>query len=135
MPTYPNLVEERDLNSRKCGSDSHRGHMTKGIPKDIRSTMRKRARKTLFKLGVPYRCNKCGGFPIKIPADLPPELVEIKIDLDNRVSELQANHINKNLLDLDPVNLEWLCPACHKNADKVTAKNVSPKGDEHGYGI
>lgn len=52
------------------------------------------------------------------------------------MAQLQVNHINKNVLDNDPVNLEWMCPSCHKYKDSATEKGVSIKGDdEHGYGI
>jgi hypothetical protein len=46
---------------------------------------------------------------------------------------LDANHRNKNVLDNDPVNVEWLCRSCHKNYDSQTGKGVSVRGDEHGY--
>jgi hypothetical protein len=49
------------------------------------------------------------------------------------MESLEANHINKILSDLDPVNLEWLCKSCHKYADSATAKGVSSVGDEYGY--
>lgn len=48
---------------------------------------------------------------------------------------LQANHKNKVLSDIDPANLEWLCPSCHKEKDAKTEVGVSIKGDEWGYGL
>lgn len=51
------------------------------------------------------------------------------------MATLQANHINKNIMDNDPVNLEWLCASCHKEIDQTTAKGVSVKEDEFGYGF
>jgi hypothetical protein len=38
-------------------------------------------------------------------------------------------------MDNDPVNLNWRCPSCHKKSDSKTAKGVSQKGDEFGYGL
>lgn len=49
------------------------------------------------------------------------------------MGELQAQHINKVWSDLDPVNLEWLCPSCHKEEDQQTAPGVSLVEDEFGY--
>jgi len=51
------------------------------------------------------------------------------------MGQLQVNHINKDVLDNDPVNLEWLCAGCHKNKDKQTEKGESIVGDEYGYGL
>lgn len=47
---------------------------------------------------------------------------------------LQANHINKNIYDNDPSNLEWLCASCHKERDQQTEKGVSVIDNEFGYG-
>jgi uncharacterized protein YlaI len=49
------------------------------------------------------------------------------------MASLQVNHINKDILDNDPVNLEWVCSSCHKLIDSQTEKGVSIKGDEFGY--
>jgi hypothetical protein len=68
-----------------------------------------------------------------LPSDAPDELT-LSSNPD-KVSQLQVNHINKDIMDNDPVNLEWLCPSCHKLKDKQTARGVSLKGDEWGYGI
>jgi hypothetical protein len=39
-------------------------------------------------------------------------------------------------MDNDLVNLEWLCPSCHKLEDSKTEKGVSQKGtNTHGYEI
>ncbi len=51
------------------------------------------------------------------------------------IGSLQANHINKVLEDIDPVNGEWLCASCHKEEDSLTEKGVSKVGDEYGYGF
>ena len=104
-------------------------------PVDLRSTGRKRARRVLFKeVDVGNRtfaceCNRecvhhlgsvCGYTPTG-------EL--------NRSNNLDVNHINKNLADVDPANLEFLCRKCHLNADRATAKGVSAIKDEFGYGL
>lgn len=48
---------------------------------------------------------------------------------------LQVQHANKNVMDNDPANLEWLCASCHKVEDSQTGVGESLKGDEHGYGL
>lgn len=51
------------------------------------------------------------------------------------MAALQANHINKDITDNDPVNVEWVCVSCHKYLDMQTEKGVSTKGDEYGYDL
>lgn len=46
---------------------------------------------------------------------------------------LQANHINKNIMDNDPYNLQYLCPSCHKEKDQQTEKGISLVDNEFGY--
>lgn len=113
--------------------------MSRRTPKDARSTGRKRGRAKLFTTRRPYYCDPhngrgCGRGPIELPSNAPKlELAPI----EKRVAglELECNHINKNILDNDPVNLEWLCKSCHKRADQQTDKGVSVLQDEFGYGI
>lgn len=50
------------------------------------------------------------------------------------MSQLQVNHINKNVLDNDTANLEWVCPQCHKLIDSQTEKGVSTGSEDMGYG-
>jgi hypothetical protein len=83
-------------------------------PLDPRSTYRKQARKVLTKIGRPFRCAKCGWAPVGT--------------LD-RKNNLDCNHKNKVLSDLDPSNLEWLCRTCHRAEDRATEKGISK--DEH----
>jgi len=107
----------------------------KGTPKDPRSTQRKRARRLLFRLGLPYVCNECGKSPIHLPDDAPKHLQLAPMSM-RTVSQLQANHINKNIHDNDPSNLEWLCPSDHRLKDNLTPKGVSVKGyDDMGYDL
>lgn len=97
--------------------------LKKGEVKDLRSTGRKRARVVLLKAVadgmIRFECNRCQWCP---EGEL------------TRSNNLDANHINKNLEDIDLANLEWLCRSCHKLADSVSAKGVSTIKDEFGYG-
>lgn len=90
-----------------------------GEVRDPRSTGRKRGRKVLQNSGRPYECEcrdsshvwhegTCGWKP----------------ESQSRSETLDVNHKNKNLLDNDPVNLEWLCRRCHKAIDSRTEKGV-----------
>lgn len=92
--------------------------------KDARSQARKRARAILQELvdegEREFRCASCGWAPVG-------ELT--------RSNNLDANHINKNILDDDPANLEWLCRPCHKRKDSQTDKGVSVIEDEQGYNL
>ena len=54
---------------------------------------------------------------------------------ERTLSKLEANHKNKNIMDNDPQNLEWLCPRDHKLEDSKTEKGVSKIQDEFGYGL
>lgn len=104
--------------------------------KDPRSTGRKRGRRVLEREGLPYWCGAtrdggvrdgyCGRSPVDpdAPGGHYPGM-----------SQLQVNHLNKNVMDNDPVNLVWACPSCHKKQDSRTEKGVSTKGDEHGYAV
>ena len=107
------------------------------IPADERSTGRKRGRLKLFRSGRAYRCTDCWTKGIlTAPPTLPPDCPK---SFTNFVAgtlkhTLQCNHINKNVLDNDPANLEWLCATCHKLKDQTTSKGVSVIDDEFGYG-
>lgn len=115
-------------------------------PKDPRSTGRKRARKTLERIGRPYFCgsNDEGDLVsrvIRLPSGRQatvgcgrsPSLQDAPGGYYPSMAPLECNHINKKILDNDPVNLEWLCKSCHKDADSATVKGVSIVGDEYGY--
>lgn len=96
--------------------------MGTGTPVDLRSTGRKRARSILLKAVeqelVAFACNQCGWTPIG------------KL---SRSNNLDVNHINKNLEDVDLANLEFLCRKCHKEKDSQTERGVSVIDDEFGY--
>lgn len=111
-------------------------------PLDPRSTQRKRARKILFREEIPYICGAphyregayfCKHSPTKLPENAPQtlELAPVGMRIDGLA--LQANHISKDIMDNDLVNLEWLCASCHKLEDSKTGKGVSQKSDPHGY--
>lgn len=106
----------------------------RGVPKDPRSTQRKRARKILFNIGRDYICIDCECSPVELPRDAPRHLRLAPLD-KRTVGSLQADHENKNILDNDAANLNWRCPSCHKLSDKRTAKGVSTKEDEFGYDL
>ena len=97
---------------------------------DARSTGRKRLRKVLLNLvkagELEYCCNNCGYVP-SIPWNVPSRSGDI----------LDANHKNKNWLDCDPVNGEFLCRPCHYEKDRATEKGVAKEeyNDPYGYGI
>lgn len=110
--------------------------------KDARSTGRKRGRRTLEKQERPYWCRSTleGGFKTETIRGQVAGCGRSPTDPNAPgghypgMSQLQVNHINKNILDNDPANLEWVCPACHKLIDSQTEKGVSTKaGDEWGY--
>lgn len=103
---------------------------------DARSTMRRRARGVLETTDRPYFCGSksdgtmdvqewgCGRSPVLsvAPGGMYPAM-----------GALQANHINKNIYDNDPSNLEWLCASCHKERDQQTEKGESVLENEFGY--
>ncbi len=96
--------------------------------RDPRSTGRKRARRVLIKLVESgerdYCCAVCGHIPT------------ISYKESSRKGDiLDANHINKNWLDNDSANLEWLCRPCHYEKDRSTGKGVSSVEDEFGFNI
>ena len=95
--------------------------------KDPRSTGRKRARRTLERTGRPYACEcvgncrrvDCGSnFTSDGKCGYRPQGEQ------SRSNTLDANHKNKNWLDNDPANLEWLCRPCHRAIDRQTEKGV-----------
>jgi hypothetical protein len=112
--------------------------MTSSVPKDIRSTGRKRARAVLFKTKRLYACAICNVTTSLRPPEAPIDFEEFwPTSFETLVPDiphaLHANHINKNLLDVDPANLEWLCPKCHKKKDLQTSVGESTIDNEFGY--
>lgn len=102
------------------------------VPKDPRSTGRKRGRAALFNLwpDVPYTCSECGKVPIRRPPDMPED---IDFESGTLNHSLQVQHINKDVLDNDEVNLKWMCASCHKLEDQQSGVGESLKDNEFGY--
>lgn len=117
--------------------------MTTDEPLDPRSTGRKRGRAVLKEIGRPEWCGSTqeGGVKVevynnvKVGCGRSPVREDAPGGYYPSMETLQVNHINKNVLDNDPVNLEWLCASCHKVKDSQTEKGESAKGDEYGYGL
>lgn len=98
--------------------------------KDARSTGRKRLRAALLKLveegELEYVCKHCGHIP-SIPWT----------EKSRSGDFLDANHINGNWLDCDPVNGEFLCRPCHLKYDRHTKIEIQRTTgfDDYGYGV
>lgn len=96
--------------------------------KDWRSTGRRKARRTLYRAYVIYKCNYpgCGVTTKEPPSDAPAWFDEVwpkdKRELDY---PLQANHKTKDLTQNDESVLEWLCAPHHKLVDSQTEIGVS----------
>lgn len=114
---------------------------------DPRSTMRRRARAVLEEIDRPYFCGSTstGSFDMPKPEGYDPSgrpypcgrspiLASAPGGLFAAMGALQANHINKNIMDNDPANLQWLCASCHKEKDSQSEVGVSVIKDEFGYG-
>lgn len=115
----------------------------KDEPLDPRSTGRKRGRAALEAIGRPYWCRSTdeGGVnteyidSVKVGCGRSPSDENAPGGYYTGMGQLQVNHINKKILDNDPVNLEWVCSRCHKYLDRQTAPGESIRGDEYGYGL
>jgi len=107
------------------------------VAKDPRSTQRKRARRILEQRGVPVVCGMrasgtfgedgCGRTPD------PNWAHEAYGGVYTGMAPLQVDHISKNIMDNDGVNLQYLCASCHRDKDNKTAKGVSRVENEYGY--
>lgn len=94
----------------------------------------------MFSEGIAYICGEphyredgtwCKKSPTKLPKDAPQNLELSEVQVEGMT--LQVNHINKDILDNDLHNLEYLCVSCHKKEDLKTEKGVSQRESEHGY--
>lgn len=94
-------------------------------PKDPRSTGRKRGRAVLQKSKRRYEC-EC----VDEDHDWHEGKCAWKPDKQSRSQTLDVDHLNKNVLDNDPINLRWKCRRCHKASDAKTAKGVMPDTEE-----
>jgi hypothetical protein len=88
---------------------------------DWRSTGRRKARRALYASFQEYKCFDCGKSTVEPPKDAPTWFDEIWPE-EERVltSQLQANHLTKDLKVNTEEYLEWLCPSCHKIKDSKT---------------
>lgn len=111
-------------------------------PLDPRSTGRKRGRAVLVAIERPYWCGSTQEGDVKVEhfgnvtvgCGRSPRVADAPGGYYPSMAELQVNHINKDILDNDPVNLQWLCVSCHKKKDSQTDKGESIKGpNELGY--
>jgi len=111
-------------------------------PLDPRSTGRKRGRAVLKEVGRPYWCGSTddGGVKqewfgnVKVGCGRSPSDPDAPGGYYPTMGQLQVNHINKNVLDNDPVNLEWMCSSCHKIKDQQTEVGESIRGpNELGF--
>lgn len=116
-------------------------------PLDPSSTGRRRGRKVLEQEGLPYWCRSTReggvnreqvrtpqGRTVWVGCGRSPTEPNAPGGMHPAMETLQVNHKNKDILDNDPVNLEWICSSCHKYVDMQTEPGVSIKGDEYGYG-
>jgi len=88
---------------------------------DWRSTGRRKARRELFTSYTEYKCSSCSKSTKEPPKDAPTWFEEIWPE-ENRtlLSQLQANHLTKDVTINTIDFLEWLCPSCHKIKDSKT---------------
>ena len=98
----------------------------KGEIQDIRSTGRRRARRSLFNSRVDFCCVDCKRTSKEPPKDAPKWFEEIWPE-ENRVLDysLQADHLTKDLYENFEEDLVWRCARCHKESDSQTAKGES----------
>ena len=98
---------------------------------DWRSTGRRKARRVLYASYQNYECADCQKTTTSPPKDAPTWFEDIWPE-EGRVlqSQLQANHISKDLTNNSEEFLEWLCPSCHKIKDSKTAKGVATVAEE-----
>lgn len=99
---------------------------------DWRSTGRRKARRTLFKARVEFKCVDCGKTTKVPPKDAPSYFEEIWPE-ENRIlnpQALQADHETKDLTNNAIEDVNWRCSPCHKAADSKTEKGVSQKEND-----
>lgn len=118
-----------------------------GQVQDWRSTGRRRARKILFEARVDYACFgyddpttgvlvPCQRTSLAPPKDAPKWFEEIW-PYENRClsSQLQADHLDKDVTHNELNNLAWRCPSCHKIQDKQTGVGEAQDDNPHGYEV
>jgi hypothetical protein len=110
--------------------------------RDWRSTGRRKARRALYASYRDYACEgytnkqgrkiECRKTTIEPPKDAPAWFEEIWPE-ENRVltSQLQADHLTKDLTINTDEFLEWACPSCHKLKDQQTAKGEATISEDY----
>lgn len=94
--------------------------------KDWRSTGRRKARSTLFKARIDYKCVDCGRTSIEPPKDAPSWFAEIWPEEQRVLAySLQADHETKDYSANDLEQVNWRCQPCHKKHDAQTEKGES----------
>lgn len=109
---------------------------------DWRSTGRRKARRSLFRAGVEFKCVgytdksgthiECGKTTKEPPKDAPRNFDELW-PTEKRVlspQALQADHESKDLQLNDLEDLNWRCSSCHKLQDQQTSVGESQKKDD-----
>ena len=88
---------------------------------DWRSTGRRIGRRALYAAYVEYKCQTCGRTVIEPPKDAPRWFEEIwPVERRELESQLQVQHISKDVTNNDLASIKWLCPSCHKIEDSTT---------------
>jgi 5-methylcytosine-specific restriction endonuclease McrA len=67
-------------------------------------------RRSMVKVGIPYKCNKCG----------------LTDSWQNDTLTLEVDHINDDWLDNRLQNLQFLCPNCHSQKPNHSRNKYAP---------
>jgi len=67
------------------------------------------------------------------PKEIPPWFDDLWPEANRELTQLQADHVSKDLTQNDADDLCWRCPSCHKLADNATAKGIAQVADPNGY--
>jgi len=118
-----------------------------GQVQDWRSTGRRRARGILFDSRVDYACVgfndptthllvPCERTSMAPPKDAPRWFQDIWPEQNRCISsQLQADHLDKDVTHNTIENLVWRCPSCHKIQDQQTEKGMAQEANPHGYDL
>lgn len=108
--------------------------------RDWRSTGRRIGRRTLYRSRRNYECETCGVTSSTPPKDAPSYFEEIwpieekAVKLQIISSQLQVQHLTKDVSENDESMLKWLCPSCHKLEDQSTGRGESLVSGPDFYG-
>lgn len=94
--------------------------------KDWRSTGRRKARRSLYRAYVEYKCIDCGATSKVPPKDAPAFFEELWPKTNRTLNyQLQADHESKDWTNNDSEFLAWRCAVHHKEHDSKTAPGES----------